>query len=240
MGKVSVNVMVYLCLYIYNKSNMEEYANWYNGMLNSKGVAMEQYINDMLTWDVYNFANIKQKPGDEVVWDVDMQKEEIFWTPSVEYLLKSELLTRLRMCSEGNIVFHIPAMLLGPVWFIYRKMHMCALISEGILMVMIYMIFMTDNMKYEKLILLGCYLFFVSIIGFVALPLYYRHIHNRLKKRRILQRLHVQIEELDISLRKEGKPSKLAAVIGVILNIMLYCILGDLAFTMDMLPWYVW
>lgn len=233
MGKVSVNVMVYLCLYIYNKSNMEKYANWYNDMLNSKGVAMEQYINDMLTWDVYNFANMKQKPGDEVVWDADMQKDarqrygESF---SPEFILNRKFLSGLKKQHEGKITFHIPAMLMGPLWFVYRKMYKCAVATDSTLLIAVFLFLAYPESDYKAFTFGVCYLIFSLILGFIALPLYYDHMHTCFEKRGILLRMPVLIERLDCSLRKEGKPSILAVFVLVLLNIIIYNIMSDLVY----------
>lgn len=173
---------------------------------------MGYYLGDMLLWDVYNYTNMKQQYG-EVFGDENIQERK--------------LLAKLKKHESGKLVFHLPAMVFGALWFVYRGMYKSAIIFDVV------MLFFTWYFSINSLtvaIIVNAIGF--VLVGFMALPIYYDHIHIKIDKRGLIKRPPVLVEELDVSLRKEGMPSIKAVLIYILLRYVFVLICEDIIYTL--------
>lgn len=173
---------------------------------------MKDYIANMFIWDVYSYTNM----------DVGSSSFED------EYVHESDIVRHIREVSKSTVkkhAFYMPAFLLSPIWCVSRGMYVYAAISNAF---MLGIFFLIKDYSWK----LSLFLFAVLwlIFGAYSIFAYSNHIRRKLSKRHLLDRTPNYSVELDDSLRKEGKPSVLLAVLFVIIEIILFFIIPDVIF----------
>lgn len=171
---------------------------------------MDRYIDDMYAWDVYNYANVGNT------------NEENF---QKEYIPLNGIVVRMENGDGYPFSLYKPAMLLSPFWYVYKGMYGWAGFFNAIIL-LIYGVLLQFSLPVAVGTGIGMWLFF----GTFSVCAYRSRIYRVLKRRKLLRRPPEYIKELDESLQKEGRTSKLPVVIFAIIEIILVYLITNISF----------
>lgn len=170
---------------------------------------MKRYIGDMFAWDVYNYVNL------ENINEENFQKECI---PLNDIVVRMEN-------NDVNIVsLYKPALLYSPFWYVSKGMYGWAAFFN-LLILMTYAVMIQFSVPAAIGAGIGVWLF----CGMFSIGTYRGHIRRVLKRRKLLRRPPEYIKELDESLRKQGKPSKLHVVIFAVIEVILVYLITNIS-----------
>lgn len=170
---------------------------------------MDRYIGKMYAWDVYNYANIENL------------NEETF---QKDFIPLDDLVVRMENGDGYNIVsLYKPALLFSPFWYVSKGMYGWAAFFNAIIL-----------FSYAAILRFSIPLAVVAgitawvICGMFSISTYHLHVYRVLKRRKLLRRPPGYIKELDESLRKEGKKSKVPVVIFAVIEVILLYLITNI------------
>lgn len=118
---------------------------------------------------------------------------------------------------NGYRTFNKPILFVGSCWFAYRNMVGWAFIYDWVLVVgNVLVTIMGILFDWTTGLLIGKVILFVAnaiFWGYISIPLYTKNIEKVFSERALFNRVDEQNEVIENSLRKEGKPSVIRAVV---------------------------
>ena len=145
---------------------------------------------------------------------------QILYYDLCAYCHNMNIVEKLRRAAVHDKAFHVPAMLFTTGWFAYYGMMKTAIIIDIIRWVVLTLM---PNGLFK---VIAAFVWMV-LTGFIAIPLYYKHINKIMNNRGLLMRADVKSEKISQSLAKEGQPSlKRALIYCVFLLLTIQCCNG--------------
>ncbi len=158
--------------------------------------------------------------------------EQVCQSDLEAFCCNTKLCKKVVVYRNGYRIFHIPVFFLGSNWFAYRNMIGWAFLYDVVLRagcILVTIIGFLSGWTTEVQIGKGIFTLANAIFwGYMSIPLYVKKIEKIFEERALLNRSDEQNEVIEASLRKEGKPSVIRAVVYRIFVEMLFTTIGCL------------
>ena len=148
------------------------------------------YIGDIYVEDIYAYTHMKKNKTALTSADTN------YWE------IESRLVTKLRAHKFENTTFCWAAALTETLWYVYRGMIKEAIIMDAMTMLLIGVL---THFSWKAGLIVWVLSMFVK--GFLAIPLYWIQIKEKIEGRGLLMREPIENDTIRESLSREGKPN---------------------------------